>query len=100
MQIFKKLVFTGLALAWLPQSFAQSNYPTRPIKVIVPYASGGSTDVITRMLAQKINEKTGWIIVVENKPGANAMIGTEYVANSANDGYTLLAASSWTGYHT
>jgi len=75
-------------------SFAQSNYPNKPIKIIVPYGSGGSTDVITRMIAQKLTEKMGASIVVENKPGANAMIGTEFVANSQNDGYTLLAASS------
>lgn len=91
---FKKIVATALLLAPIAHSNAQTTYPIRPIKIIVPYASGGSTDVITRMLSQKITEKTGWTLIVENKPGANAMIGTEYVANSPNDGYTLLAASS------
>jgi len=93
----KKVILSGLAIfvSWnITSSFAQSNYPNKPIKIIVPYGSGGSTDVLTRLIAQKLTEKMGASIVVENKPGANAMIGTEFVANSPNDGYTLLAASS------
>ena len=93
----KKVLLASLVIltSWnITSSFAQSSYPNRPIKIIVPYGSGGSTDVITRMIAQKLSEKMGATIVVENKPGANAMIGTEFVANSPSDGYTLLAASS------
>ncbi len=73
---------------------SQTNYPSKPIKIIVPYGVGGSTDVLTRIVAQKLSEKIGAAVFVENKAGANAMIGTEFVANSPNDGYTLLAASS------
>ena len=93
----KKIFLISLAIyisCNISYSFAQSNYPNRPIKIIVPYGSGGSTDVLTRMIAQKLTEKIGASVIVENKPGANAMIGTEFVANSPNDGYTLLAASS------
>jgi tripartite-type tricarboxylate transporter receptor subunit TctC len=93
----KKVILLGLALltSWnMTSSYAQSNYPNKPIKIIVPYGAGGSTDVLTRMIAQKLTEKLGTSVVVENKPGANAMIGTELVAGSPNDGYTLLAASS------
>lgn len=93
----KKVILLGLTLltSWsITSSYAQSNYPNKPIKIIVPYGAGGSTDVITRMIARKLSEKLGTSVVVENKPGANAMIGTELVAGSPNDGYTLLAASS------
>ena len=93
----KKVILLGLALltSWnMTSSYAQSNYPNKPIKIIVPYGVGGSTDVLTRIIAQKLTEKLGTSVVVENKAGANAMIGTELVATSPNDGYTLLAASS------
>lgn len=84
-----------LLLSWnITSSYAQSNFPNKPIKIIVPYGAGGSTDVLTRLVAQKLTEKMGAAVIVENKPGANAMIGAEFVANSPNDGYTLLAASS------
>ena len=93
----KKFILIGIALltSWnITSSYAQSDYPNKPIKIIVPYGPGGSTDVLTRIIAQKLTEKLGTSVVVENKPGANAMIGTELVASSPNDGYTLLAASS------
>ena len=73
---------------------SQTNYPNKPIKIVVPYGVGGSTDVLTRIVAQKLSEKIGVAVFVDNKAGANTMIGTELVANSPNDGYTLLAATS------
>lgn len=72
----------------------QTSYPNKPIKIVVPYGVGGSTDVLTRIVAQKLSEKIGAAVFVDNKAGANTMIGTEFVANSPNDGYTLLAATS------
>ncbi len=65
-------------------------WPTKPIKWIVPYPPGGITDSATRMVLQKVQEQTGWQIVVENKPGANSLLGADIAAKSAPDGYTFL----------
>jgi tripartite-type tricarboxylate transporter receptor subunit TctC len=70
-------------------AFAQA-WPSRPIRVIVCYAPGGVTDVVARLVAQPLSEALGQTIVVENKPGANGMIGSQIVADAPPDGYTLL----------
>lgn len=80
-------VFTGLGIA-TPAS-AQS-YPNRPIKLLIPFTAGGGTDLLGRILAQKISESMGQPIVVENKPGGNTLIATEAVARATPDGYTLI----------
>jgi tripartite-type tricarboxylate transporter receptor subunit TctC len=77
-----------------PAEEAVRNYPQRPIKLIVPYAVGGGTDVLARMAAKEITERLGQPVVVENKPGAAAIAGTEFVSKAAPDGYTLLMAPS------
>lgn len=70
---------------------AQSSaYPSRPIKVIVPFAPGGNTDAVARLLSARLSEQMGQPVVVENKPGANSMIGSDFVSKSPPDGYTLL----------
>jgi tripartite-type tricarboxylate transporter receptor subunit TctC len=69
---------------------AQTSWPARPIRWIVPYTPGGITDNATRMVLAKVQESTGWSIVVENKPGANSMLGADLVAKAAPDGYTFL----------
>src|ERR1041385_731909 len=69
-------------------------YPNRPVKVIVPWPPGQATDISARIVAQKLQEYLGRPFVVENRPGAGGSIGTDLVAKSAGDGYTLLAASS------
>jgi tripartite-type tricarboxylate transporter receptor subunit TctC len=71
-----------------------SAYPTRPVRWVVPYAPGGATDVISRLICQRLSEKLGNAFIVENKPGAGSNIGTEAVINSAADGYTLLLTST------
>lgn len=82
-----------LAVAISGAAFAQG-YPNKPVKVIVPWPPGQATDVSARVVAQKLQEALGQSFVVENKPGAAGTIGSETVARSAPDGYTLLAASS------
>jgi tripartite-type tricarboxylate transporter receptor subunit TctC len=72
---------------------AADPYPSRAVKIVVPYSPGGGTDVVTRTLAQRLTEATGQAFVVENRPGADATIGPAIVAKTAPDGYTLLATS-------
>jgi tripartite-type tricarboxylate transporter receptor subunit TctC len=90
--------FFGLvALVWTTAASAQddpSKYPSRPIHVIVGFAAGGGNDVIARIYAQKLSEDLGQPVIVENKPGAGAIVATEYVSKAAPDGYTLLIGAS------
>ncbi len=78
------------SMASLPAAFAQGAYPSKPIKVIVPYAPGGATDILGRMVAAKLQESWGQTVVVENKPGASGVLGNDAVAKSPADGYTVL----------
>ena len=69
---------------------AQDNYPSRPIRVVVPYPAGGNTDIIARDVMKELSARLGQPVVIDNKPGANSILGTELVAKAAPDGYTLL----------
>jgi tripartite-type tricarboxylate transporter receptor subunit TctC len=80
----------AIILAFLaPQSFAQT-YPTRPVRLILPYGPGGIVDFIGRTLARSLSDTLGQTVVAENKPGAGGVVGTSFVGTSQNDGYTLL----------
>ena len=72
---------------------AQQDYPNRPIKVVVPFSPGGAVDGPMRVIAQELGKRLGQQVIIENKPGAGATIGSEMVAKAAPDGYTLLLAS-------
>jgi tripartite-type tricarboxylate transporter receptor subunit TctC len=71
---------------------AADNYPSRPVRMVVPYAPGGGSDILGRTLAQKLGERLGQTFVVDNRPGAASMIGTEIVAKAPGDGYTMILA--------
>jgi tripartite-type tricarboxylate transporter receptor subunit TctC len=87
------IIVIGLGAVIVAQPLRAQEYPTRPIKVIVPFSPGGAVDGPTRLIAQELSKRLGQQVVVENKPGAGSTIGTEVVAKSAPDGYTLLLAS-------
>jgi len=98
-------IFIGLvrllplaALAITPAAFAQGakNFPDKPVKVVVGYSPGGLPDTIARVIGQKLSERWGQQFIVENKPGANGILGADYVAKAAPDGYTLLMTDNST----
>ncbi len=78
---------------WPPAGLAQT-YPSRPIRFFVPYPPGGGTDIVARVLAQKLQESMGQTVIVENKPGGNEIISTDTLAKSAPDGHTLALVSN------
>src|SRR3954466_9961166 len=84
----------ALALALMSAATSAQNYPAHPVKVVVPYAVGGSADVYGRFLAAKLSESMGHPFVIENRPGGGAVIGSDAVAKAAPDGYTLLGMSN------
>jgi tripartite-type tricarboxylate transporter receptor subunit TctC len=86
-------ILAGLALAALPAWAAAQAWPAKPVKIVVPFAAGGATDVVARLLAQKLSEAWGHQVVVENRAGAGGNIGADVVAKSPGDGYTLLMTS-------
>ena len=85
----------GIA-ALIPMMSAQAVYPERAITLVAPFPAGGSADVVSRLLARKLEEQLGKTVVVENRPGAGSVVGGTYVANAKPDGYTLLLGSNST----
>jgi tripartite-type tricarboxylate transporter receptor subunit TctC len=88
---------TALAatLAFAAPAFAQAQpYPARPVRIVVPYATGGPADVYARFIAQRLSDSLGQPFVIDNRPGAGAVIGTDLVAKAPADGYTLLLMSN------
>ena len=85
-------LFSALLCAAIPAAAQAQAFPSRPLKIVVPFAPGGSTDLTGRLLAQKMQEALGQPVIVENKAGAGGAIATDFVAKSAPDGYTMLIA--------
>jgi tripartite-type tricarboxylate transporter receptor subunit TctC len=83
-----------LGAGWIRSARADSTYPVQPVRWIVPYAAGGATDVLSRLICQHLSDRLGQPFIVENKPGAGSNIGTQAVINSPADGYTLLLTST------
>ena len=86
----RKLLFV---LAFLAFSAHGQEFPSKPVRFVVGFGAGGPTDVIARIVAQDLSVSMGQAFIVENRPGANAIIATEFVARSAPDGYTMLFSS-------
>lgn len=94
MKIFHALLLSAAALTGA--AHAQSTYPSKPIRLVVPFPAGGATDIFARAVSLKLGEKLGTTIVVDNKPGAGGTIGSDLVAKAPADGYTVLLATSST----
>jgi tripartite-type tricarboxylate transporter receptor subunit TctC len=86
----------GAAVAASASTAQAQNYPTRPIRAIVPFAAGSATDIVARTFAEQMSKTLGQSIVIENRPGANGLIGADAVAKAANDGYTILIGTNST----
>ena len=93
--LFRFLASTAwLAASLAPLTVIAQAYPNRAVKIVVPFATGGPADNYARFLAQRLSDSMGQSFVVDNKPGAGALIGTDIVAKSPPDGYTLLLMSN------
>src|ERR1700710_1578657 len=89
-----RIAALALSICALALPANAADYPDHPIRMVVPFAAGGGTDVLARIVAQNLNSKWGQPVVVENQPGASGAIGTRAVMKAAPDGYTLLMAST------
>lgn len=93
----KRLTYSlAMLLGMAGAVMAQGTYPTKPVKLIVPLAAGGATDVVARIFAAKLGERLGQQVIVENRPGAEGLIGVDAAVKAAPDGYTLVLGSSTT----
>jgi tripartite-type tricarboxylate transporter receptor subunit TctC len=89
-----RIAAMGVLMLIAGQAEAQQAYPNKPLHLIAPYAPGGGTDIISRLVAQKLTESLGQPVIVDNRPGGNTMIGTEVLAKSPPDGYTIELVAS------
>src|SRR5256712_4566824 len=83
-------VLAGFAVVFAFAALAQP-YPTKPIKIVIPFPPGNTMDIMTRLIGPRMTERMGQQIIVENRPGASGMLGLEFVARAAPDGYTIAA---------
>lgn len=90
----RREALAGAAGIWAAAARAQGGFPNRPIKLVVPSSAGGGTDALARTLSDKLAERLGQPVLIDNKPGANGIIGAEAVAHAPADGYTLLVSAN------
>jgi len=91
---FLNLAASAAALAVAAPAVRAQNYPARPVRIVVGFSAGGTTDIVARLIAHWLSERTGQQFIVENRPGASTNIASEAVARAAGDGYTLLTVGS------
>lgn len=96
MSIFRTIARVLVVSLLLIAPATAQTYPDRPVRIIVPFAAGGITDILARALAQQLTDRWSQQVIVENRPGGNSQIGAEYVVRSAPDGYTLLVSADTT----
>jgi len=97
MTLLLRTLLAGALLAILPAAvLAQGSYPTKPVRLIVAFPPGGSTDIIARLVAQKLSERLGQQVIIDNRGGAGGMLGTDIAAKSPADGYTLTMGTTST----
>lgn len=94
--LYKKLCLTACAALMGASAQAQSVYPNQPVHLITAFAAGSASDIVARMIAEKLQGELGQTVIVDNKPGASGQIGTDYVARAKPDGYTLMLATNTT----
>jgi tripartite-type tricarboxylate transporter receptor subunit TctC len=90
MRIDVRLRFGAMCLCFVSTLVHAQSYPTKPIRVVIPFATGGATDVPGRILIERLSEALKYPVLVDNRPGAGSTIGASVVAKAAPDGYTLL----------
>src|SRR5688572_29058297 len=90
----KCLLTTAALIAALSGNLMAQNYPAKPVRVIVPLVPGGNLDIVARAVSQRLAENLGYQVIVENRPGASSLVGTQFVAKAPADGYTLLAMAN------
>ena len=90
---FAAILVTGIGTSYFPAAAQDASYPNKPVRIIVPFPPGGSNDIIGRFIASKLSSRMGRQFVIDNRGGADSVIGTSLAATSQPDGYTLLIAS-------
>ena len=88
------LLFWAVLVTAYSASLPGQTYPAKPVRIVVPLVPGGNLDIVTRAVAQRLSEGLGQQVIVENRPGASSLVGTQFVAKSAPDGYTLLSMAN------
>jgi tripartite-type tricarboxylate transporter receptor subunit TctC len=83
------IILTLCGVTSITGAYAQPNYPSRPVRVVVPYTPGGITDVVTRIVAQEVSKGVGQTLLIDNRPGANSILGVDIVSKANADGYTI-----------